>query len=54
MDLLHTVSFATFVLVTIQYNLAAGTIGPYAATRPDLKQLVDRIMKFEVSFVFSP
>ncbi|KAJ5156326.1 acyl-CoA dehydrogenase/oxidase [Penicillium capsulatum] len=49
MDLVHTVSFATFVLVTIQYNLAAGTMGPFAATRPDLQRLMDRILNFEVS-----
>lgn len=53
MDMVHTVSFATFVLVTIQYNLAGGTIAPYAANRPDLQRLMDRIMKFEVSYVIS-
>lgn len=51
LDLLHTVSFTAFVLVTIQYNLVAGTIVPYAAGRPDLQQLMDRIMKFELSSV---
>lgn len=51
MDMVHTVSFATFVLVTIQYNLAGGTIAPYAANRPDLQRLMDRIMDFEVSYV---
>lgn len=52
LDLIHTVSSSTFVLVTIQYNLAAGTIGTYAADRPDLQELMDRIMKFDISAQF--
>ncbi|OKL64197.1 hypothetical protein UA08_00272 [Talaromyces atroroseus] len=52
LDLIHGIASSTFVLVTIQYNLAAGTIGSYAADRPDLQELMDRIMKFDVSAQF--
>jgi acyl-CoA oxidase len=49
LDLIHPVTASTFVLATIQYNLAAGTIGAYATGRPDLQELMDQIMKFDVS-----
>jgi hypothetical protein len=50
-DLIHPATSSTFVLVTIQYNLAAGTIGAYATGRQDLQELMDRIMRFDVSYV---
>lgn len=49
LDLIHPATSSTFVLATIQYNLAAGTIGAYSTGRPDLQELMDRIMKFDVS-----
>ncbi|KAH8701956.1 acyl-CoA dehydrogenase/oxidase [Talaromyces proteolyticus] len=52
LDMIHPMAASTFVLVTIQYNLAAGTIGLYLADRPDLQELMDRIMKFDVSAQF--
>lgn len=38
-------------LLSIQYNLAAGTIAPFANERADLKQLLQKILNFQVSLV---
>ncbi|KAJ5689859.1 acyl-CoA dehydrogenase/oxidase [Penicillium macrosclerotiorum] len=51
-DPIHGVSYASLVLVTIQYNLVAGTIGPYLAQRPDLKGLMESVMNFDVNGQF--
>ncbi|KAJ5614696.1 acyl-CoA dehydrogenase/oxidase, partial [Penicillium herquei] len=51
-ELIHTTAVPAFILVTIQYNLVAGTIGRYIAKRPDLWGLLDSIVKFEVSAQF--
>ncbi|KAJ6031793.1 acyl-CoA dehydrogenase/oxidase [Penicillium herquei] len=51
-ELIHTIAMPAFVLVTIQYNLVAGTIGRYITKRPDLWGLLDSIVKFEVSAQF--
>jgi hypothetical protein len=40
---------AATTLLTIQYNLAAGTLAPFAMKRPELRPLLKRIMNFEVS-----
>ncbi len=40
---------AATTLITIQYNLAAGTLAPFAFKRPDLQPLLKRIMDFDVS-----
>ena len=40
---------AAITLLVIQYNLAAGTLGPFAMKRPELRPLLKRIMDFEVS-----
>lgn len=37
------------ILVSIQLNLAAGTLAPYAVQRPDLQPLMRQILSFEVS-----
>lgn len=39
------------ILVTIQYNLVAGTIAPFALERPDLRPLMDQILNFEITSV---
>lgn len=41
---------AAFTLITIQYNLAAGTLAPFIEKRPDLQELMDKILSFEVSY----
>ncbi|KAI0485179.1 hypothetical protein GGR56DRAFT_669667 [Xylariaceae sp. FL0804] len=39
-------------LLSIQHNLVAGTIAPYAQEQPQLQALLDRVLKFEVSAGF--
>jgi acyl-CoA oxidase len=40
---------AASTLLTIQYNLVAGTLAQYAATtRPDLVSLVEDILRWDV------
>lgn len=36
-------------LLTIQYNLAAGTLSAFAARRPDLMPLMKKILRFDVN-----
>lgn len=50
-DNLVTLDGGAFTLLTIQYNLAGGTLAPFAEKRPELRLLMDRIMKFDVSYV---
>jgi acyl-CoA oxidase len=40
---------AAYTLMAIQYNLVAGTIGPFALKRPELRPLLKRILDFDVS-----
>ncbi|KAJ7235006.1 acyl-CoA dehydrogenase NM domain-like protein [Mycena haematopus] len=46
------VDIAAMVLLSIQYNLAAGTIAPWAEKRPDLRPILQKILDFEVSGQF--
>ncbi|KUJ13020.1 putative acyl-CoA oxidase [Mollisia scopiformis] len=48
-DPINTRDNAAFTLLTIQYNLAAGTIAPYAAKLPHLQTLLKSILNFDVS-----
>ena len=48
-DLVAPLDGAAFTLITIQYNLAAGTLGPHAFKRPELRPLLQQIMDFDVS-----
>lgn len=50
-DLIQAASYTPFVLTTIQFNLVAGTIGQYLPARPDLQELMDSILAFDVSCV---
>ncbi|KAF8189522.1 acyl-CoA dehydrogenase NM domain-like protein [Mycena galopus ATCC 62051] len=43
---------APMALLTIQYNLAAGTIAPWAEKRPELRPILQKILNFEVSGQF--
>ena len=40
---------AATTLITIQYNLAAGTLAPFAFKRPERQPLLKQIMDFDVS-----
>ncbi|PCG96142.1 hypothetical protein PENOC_074270 [Penicillium occitanis (nom. inval.)] len=51
-DLINPADMAAFTLITIQYNLAAGTLAPFIEKRPDLQELMDKILSFEVSAQF--
>lgn len=48
-DNIHSYDAGAYTLLTIQYNLAGGTLAPFAEKRPELRPLMDKIMKFEVS-----
>ncbi|KAL9471057.1 hypothetical protein ACSS6W_008998 [Trichoderma asperelloides] len=39
-------------LLSIQHNLAAGTLAPYAKESPQVEQLLEKVLKFEVSAAF--
>lgn len=51
MDLIAAIDGAAFTLLTIQWNLAAGTLAPFALKRPELRPLLKQIIDFEVSCV---
>jgi acyl-CoA oxidase len=48
-DLINPFDMAAFTLITIQYNLCAGTLAPFLPDRPDLGELMKRILNFDVS-----
>jgi hypothetical protein len=48
-DLINPFDMAAFTLITIQYNLCAGTLAPFLPGRSDLGELMERILNFEVS-----
>ncbi|PCH36492.1 acyl-CoA dehydrogenase NM domain-like protein [Wolfiporia cocos MD-104 SS10] len=48
-DNIHALDGGAFTLLTIQYNLAGGTLAAFAEKRPELRPLMDKIMKFDVS-----
>ncbi|TCD62829.1 hypothetical protein EIP91_006370 [Steccherinum ochraceum] len=52
MDLIAPKDAGAFTLVTIQYNLVAGTVGPHALRRPELRPLLQQILDFDVSAQF--
>ncbi|KZT00998.1 acyl-CoA dehydrogenase NM domain-like protein [Laetiporus sulphureus 93-53] len=49
MDNIYAMDGGAFTLLTIQYNLAAGTLAAFAEKRPELRPLMDQVMKFDVS-----
>ena len=48
-DMIASIDGAVTTLLTIQYNLAAGTLAPHAFKRPELQPLLRRILNFDVS-----
>ncbi|KLO09038.1 acyl-CoA oxidase, partial [Schizopora paradoxa] len=51
-DLIAVIDASAMILLTIQYNLAAGTLAPFVERRPDLRPLMNRILKFDISAQF--
>ncbi|KZT69853.1 acyl-CoA dehydrogenase NM domain-like protein [Daedalea quercina L-15889] len=49
MDNIHSMEGAVTTLLTIQYNLMAGTLAAFAQKRPELRSIMDKVLKFEVS-----
>lgn len=52
MDPIAWIDGAAETLLTIQYNLCAGTLATYVKGRPDLAPLLKRVLDFEVSGQF--
>ena len=48
-EMINALDMAAFTLITIQYNLCVGTLAPFLPDRPDLEELVTRILSFDVS-----
>ncbi|KLO09037.1 acyl-CoA dehydrogenase NM domain-like protein [Schizopora paradoxa] len=51
-DFIGAIDASTTILLTIQYNLAAGTLAPFVDQRPELRPLMARILKFDISAQF--
>ncbi|KAJ7509149.1 acyl-CoA dehydrogenase NM domain-like protein [Mycena galericulata] len=51
-DNISAVDASPMALLTIQYNLAAGTIAPWAEKRPELHPILKKILDFEASGQF--
>ena len=49
MDKICILDGSATTLLTIQYNLAAGTLAPHALKRPELQGLMQKILNFDVS-----
>ena len=49
MDPIMFMDGAMASLLTIQYNLAAGMLAPFAAERPELRPLMQKMLDFDVS-----
>jgi acyl-CoA oxidase len=49
MDGIVITDIGSLILLSIQYNLVAGTIAPFARERADLQHLMKKIMNFDVS-----
>ena len=38
-----------FIMLSIQYNLVVGTLAQYCSGRPDIQDLSQKVLRFEVS-----
>ncbi|KAJ6454128.1 acyl-CoA dehydrogenase NM domain-like protein [Mycena sanguinolenta] len=47
-----TIDMASALILAIQYNLAAGTIAPWADKRPELRLILQKLLDFEISGLF--
>ena len=52
MDNIAAIDMAPMAVLTIQYNLTAGTIAPWAEKRPELRPILRKVLDFDVSWVF--
>jgi acyl-CoA oxidase len=48
LDLIFVMDMAASTLITIQYNLVAGTVALFAAERPDLQMILKELLDFNV------
>lgn len=48
MDAIIIRDIVAHIIFSIQYNLVAGTIAPYAMKRPDLQPVMQKILNFDV------
>jgi len=48
-DHMSAVDASIIILLSIQINLAAGTLAPFVEHRPELRPLLDRMLKFDIS-----
>ncbi|KAI9376624.1 acyl-CoA dehydrogenase/oxidase [Aspergillus egyptiacus] len=51
-DLMAAMDGGAMTLISIQYNLFVGTVARFAAKRPELRDVLQRAMKFEISAQF--
>ncbi|KAE8391919.1 acyl-CoA dehydrogenase NM domain-like protein [Aspergillus alliaceus] len=51
-DMLLSVDFAAFILVSTQYNVAGATLAAFVADQPEYQPLLDRVLRFDVSIQF--
>ncbi|KAK9369881.1 acyl-CoA dehydrogenase/oxidase C-terminal [Lipomyces kononenkoae] len=51
-DLINPLDMAAVTLITIQYNLCAGTLARFLSGRADLQELMEQILNFDVSAQF--
>ncbi|KAJ5436751.1 Acyl-CoA dehydrogenase/oxidase [Penicillium cf. griseofulvum] len=49
MDLIGALDGGSFTLLTIQINLAAGTLAPFAKKQPLYRELLDQMLNFDIS-----
>jgi hypothetical protein len=42
------------ILWSIQFNLVAGTVAPFALQRPDLQPFMEKLLNFDITYVYSP
>ena len=48
-DFIGAIDPSTTIFLTIQYNLAAGTLAPFVDGRPELRPLMTKILNFDIS-----
>ncbi|KAJ5244032.1 hypothetical protein N7489_004128 [Penicillium chrysogenum] len=51
LDLVGALDCAAFTLMTIQINLAGGTLAPFAGKHPQYRKLLDQILNFDISIM---
>lgn len=42
------------ILWSIQFNLVTGTVAPFALQRPDLHPFMEKLLNFDITYVYSP